>query len=584
MVYIENNTQTQRVFIPRRENGVAYRIPGVLTDLYVTENGQYEPHNAEGFSAVTVSVPQEGYSSGYTDGFEAGYASGETEGYASGETAGFASGETAGKAEQKALLGELTATTNGHYTREDGYKDVYVDVSCGAEYSSGYTDGFEAGYSSGETIGISEGKDEQKSLLGSMTATTNGHYTREDGWNDVFINVPQTGSTSVLVPLTADTNQTYYPSAYSADGFSEVAVHVDTQPAYNQGYSDGQAAQKALLKDITATVNNFTYVDQDGYSAVTVSVDTSSAYISGYTEGMAAQKSLLGSTGFTDNGTYTSETGYSAVTVDVQLQVMAVTLPIEPGRTETYAASDFGVSGFDRVTVIGLDQAIEVMHVKFTTTAMNQTVTFASASIFNIPTNYAKVVIDDLAIETGSRTVTIETPGTYTARIFCTSDSPIFVMSNLAITEVTILSACTSIANVAVGSALSSNLNKIEFEAGAKYTYIPYNFYGDVGSGNVTAVTIPDSIIEIGSRAFKDGLLQELTIGNEVRNIGYKAFSGNHGLSVIRSKSQYGINVAVDSFDQVSATGTLYIPSGTTSYYSDMIAALPSGWTVSDTL
>lgn len=630
MIYIKNSgAYPQRISIPRDDeaSGVSHVIQFQEKDYDIDKNGEYYIYPDPGYDGITggtinVHVPtdtQEAYDQGYGDGYS--------------------SGVTDGEQTQKAKLDTLTATTNGHYVREDGYRDVYVEVDTASTYSEG----------------VQDGKAEQKALLTSTTFTENGHYERENGWNEVDVRlnlqsfstaitengrsifqppqgqsgwdsieidvqVPQTtgttvlsaltattngtyypaqygsdgfsqvlvdvdtGTTSVLVPLTADTNQTYFPAAYSADGFSEVSVHVDTQPYYEQGYQDGEAAQRGKLKDITATVNNFTYVDQDGYSAVTVSVDTSGVYVSGYTDGMEAQKALLGTLSADTNGTYTSDTGYSAVTVNVQPTLMSVTLPVEAGDTQTYNASDFGVDGFDRVSVSGLYPSYEVMHVDFTTTAMNQTVTFTSASINSIPTNLKRVVVDSIGLDSDVRTITVETPGSYTARIFCASYSPIINMSDQAITDVTILSACTSIANVALGSPLSSSLNSIVFESGAKYTYIPYNFYGDVGTGNVTAVTIPDSIIEIGSRAFKDGSLNDVTIGNNVRNIGYKAFSGNHNLSAITSYSQFGINVASDTFDQVASNGTLYIPSGTTSAYTEMIAALPSGWTVSDTL
>ena len=246
MVYVENTSHyRQKVYIPKDEasTSTTHTYQFQNKDYDIDQNGEYyiEPDPGyDGISAgtITVHVPtdtQEAYDQGYSDGYSSGVTDGE---------------ET-----QKAKLESLTATTNGYYTREDGYSEVFVEVETGGGYDQGYQDGEAA----------------QKAKLEAFTATTNGHYTREDGWNDLVVEVPQTGTTSVLVPLTADTNQTYFPAAYSADGFSEVSVHVDTQPAYDQGYQDGQAAQRSLLGTLSADTNG-TYTSETGYSAVTVNV------------------------------------------------------------------------------------------------------------------------------------------------------------------------------------------------------------------------------------------------------------------------------------------------------------------------
>ena len=133
----------------------------VLTATTITQNGRYlPPSGTDGFSSVDVTVPDR-YNEGYGDGYGVGYSSGKTdgdaEGYASGVTDGYSSGYTAGYS---------TGSSDG--------------------YSSGYTEGSSAGYSSGYTDGV----DYQKSQLSSTTITTNGTYTRADGWDSVTVNVP----------------------------------------------------------------------------------------------------------------------------------------------------------------------------------------------------------------------------------------------------------------------------------------------------------------------------------------------------------------------------------------------------------
>ena len=253
MIYVKNSDTVQGIFIPRSGNEhVTPDVPLQNKDFNITENGDYPiaPDSGyDGISGGTISVEVVG--PGYDEGYQAGYSSGYTE------------GETAGQQEG---------------------------------YSSGYTEGEQAGYSSGYTEGETAGEATQKAKLASFTATTNGHYTREDGWNEVEVLVPQTtGGTAVLVPLTADTNTTYFPAEYQADGFNQVEVSVDTQPAYDegyqQGYSDGEVAGEAAGEQI--------------------------GYANGYADGEEAQKALLSEFTASTNGVYTSETGYSAVTVSV---------------------------------------------------------------------------------------------------------------------------------------------------------------------------------------------------------------------------------------------------------------------------
>ena len=149
-----------------------------LSSITVTQNGVYgPPAGADGISSVhamfdTATPFNSGYTSGYTEGFLDGEASGETS--------------------QKAKLQAFTATTNGTWTREDGWSALTVDVNTAATYNSGYTSGYTDGYTSGRERGFGEGVTAQKGLLTSTTFTQNGTYTRNNGWNEVTVNVPTT--------------------------------------------------------------------------------------------------------------------------------------------------------------------------------------------------------------------------------------------------------------------------------------------------------------------------------------------------------------------------------------------------------
>ena len=273
MIYLENKTLLQDVYIPRQD-----MLP------YTTgSSGTYA----------------EGYSDGYEDGTQ----------------------------DQKDKLASTAFTENGLYTREDGWNEVEVSVeaplpvledktvvisadtttvtpSSGYDgmsqvivdaseyaqenYDGGFEDGFEDGYSSGST--------DEKAKLSGVTFTANTQVSLDDGgYSAVTVNVPQTGHTDQ-----------------------------ELEDAYESGYTSGQTDQKNLLTT-TAFTENGSYQRENGWSGVTVNIDTASTYNSGYTDGYDSgytsgethQKSLLVSTAFTENGEYQRENGYSAITVNV---------------------------------------------------------------------------------------------------------------------------------------------------------------------------------------------------------------------------------------------------------------------------
>lgn len=195
-----------------------------LTTKNITENGSYEaPY---GFSQVNVNVP----TSGGGDCSEA-------------VSTAYASGITEGMREQRNLMETKNITSNGHYTRYDGWNEINVNVP-----TSGGGDCSEAiatAYESGHTAGVQE----TKAGMVSTAITANGHYTRYDGWNEINVNVPTSGGgggcnlEAGVVNLIADgpTWITYPLEGY--DGFRKVTINDMGygQGKYNEGYSDGYA-------------------------------------------------------------------------------------------------------------------------------------------------------------------------------------------------------------------------------------------------------------------------------------------------------------------------------------------------------
>ena len=229
MIYLNNNTETQAIYIPRQTVlGSGYiattekyeegyndgfkdgkeQQKDKLSSLHVAENGQYE--REDGWNVVTVDVPD---LNGSYD-----------EGYAEGERVGYNQGKTDGVNEQKGKLESINITENGTYTKEDGYNHIEVNVpDLNGSYDEGYEQGHTEGYAEGERVGYEQGKtdgvNEQKGKLSQITISENGTYTKEDGYNEVVVNVP------------------------------------DLNGDYNEGYKQGQADLAAKARVLNVTEN-----------------------------------------------------------------------------------------------------------------------------------------------------------------------------------------------------------------------------------------------------------------------------------------------------------------------------------------
>ena len=173
----------------------------------------------------------------------------------------------------------MTIESNGEYrvTPNDGlYVDINVNVP---DLNGSYDDGFNAGYEQGKTDGVNE----QKSKLESINITENGTYTKEDGYNQIEVNVP------------------------------------DLNGSYEQGKTDGVNEQKSKLESINITENG-TYTKEDGYNQIEVNVPDlngsydegyaageQAGYNSGYTQGQADVAANARVLNVTENGVYTSK-------------------------------------------------------------------------------------------------------------------------------------------------------------------------------------------------------------------------------------------------------------------------------------
>ena len=128
-------------------------------------------------------------------------------------------------------------TENGTYTI-DYDPTIYtglgnVEVNVNIDVDSYYNNG----YNQGKTDGISE----QKSKLETINITENGTYTKEDGYSEVVVNVPD---------LNGDYNEGYEQG--HTDGYNEGYTKGEGI-GYNQGQAD--LAAKARVLDVTKNGN-----------------------------------------------------------------------------------------------------------------------------------------------------------------------------------------------------------------------------------------------------------------------------------------------------------------------------------------
>lgn len=234
------------------------------------------------------------------------------EAYAEGEAAGIVTGKAQGVAEQKAKLTSTTLTTNGTVTREDGWNEVTVNVDTTTPYNEG----------------VAAGIAEQKAKLTSLNVTSNGTYNKEDGYNAVTVDV-QPDLETKTVTYTANDTYTIIPPA-GKDGISLATVTVNVPSDVNN-----------QDKTVSPTTSSQSVTADSGYSGlgtVTVEAVTSSIDANIAAGNIKKDVSILGVTGsydpqpdletksvtYTANDTYTitpttGKDGMSSVEVTVNV-------------------------------------------------------------------------------------------------------------------------------------------------------------------------------------------------------------------------------------------------------------------------
>jgi surface protein len=180
--YIIDGVTTDDVFHTERQSNYMLKTlsyineDGVATQtMTIDSNGEYRITPNDGlYVDINVNVPD------LNGSYEDGYEQGKTEGFEEGKTEGYGEGFTEGK-------------TTG--------------------FEEGKTEGYGEGFTEGVSEGIVQGLNEQKSKLTNISITQNGEYTREDGYNRVNVNVPQSKlQDEVSVTLNGGSTGTINPS------------------------------------------------------------------------------------------------------------------------------------------------------------------------------------------------------------------------------------------------------------------------------------------------------------------------------------------------------------------------------------
>ena len=131
-------------------------------------------------------------------------------------------------------------TENGDYAFESSADGLSrVDVTVNLDTQSYYNEG----YSNGKTAGIVE----QKAKLDSSTFTSNGTYTREDGWNEIEVAVTTVNNQNKTVDSSINSQTVTYDPGYT--GLGTVTVNPYTL-------------------QIKASEDVFTYVSSDSRGAL----------------------------------------------------------------------------------------------------------------------------------------------------------------------------------------------------------------------------------------------------------------------------------------------------------------------------
>lgn len=528
MIYLDNTTSAQTLWIPRNDGDGNIYVPhtyqegyedgiehqkSLLSSATFTENGEYQRN--DGWSAVTVNVPQSGsvlegkeivvsqdvtivvptsgydgfsavtvdateygqtnYDSGFDDGFEDGYASGSSEGYDSGYTEGYTSGET----HQKGLLTSTAITQNGSYQRENGYSAITVNVPTGQTYN------IEANH--------------------SFTATTNGNYTIKpsDIWSITY-------------------DHTFARSYdFTINGTIPQSFVNDT--AYVVRYYD-EITEEEPIVIIKVGSGNTLYLNKNGWDED----DYGDVYFRLY----QGKYRLEFDNDDLDSSEFSIIPYSNGEKYDVMSAVtLSVNVPSSSGDSDDFAKL--------------IDRSI-------TEVVIPSGVTKIGNNVFYDCTSLSSVTIPNSVTSIGNG-----------AFCHCRSLSSVTIPNGVTVIGNQTFDGCTSLSSVTIPSGVT----KLETSAFS-------------GCSSLSSVTLPNTCRTIGNYVFSSCTsLSSVTIqSTEIRYINFAVFSNCTSLTNIYISATTAPTIYGNTFQGVPSTGTVHYPQGS-DYSSWQSNTYISGWT-----
>lgn len=194
------------------------------------------------------------------------------------------------------------------YTYKD--KELKVPVGIGnitnesfeEGYDLGYEEGFKVAYPSGYTDGHVSGVTEQKAKLVSTAITENGTYSREDGFNEVEVDVQPPLETLSVVQ--SESAATYTPDD-GYYGISNIEVNAEGYGAkrWQEGidYEYNRVSQSAITLSFSGNGEwHKDFFSEVFCNGVIVNVPIDDIYKSGYTSGVTDGFATGHESGYTD--------------------------------------------------------------------------------------------------------------------------------------------------------------------------------------------------------------------------------------------------------------------------------------------
>ena len=136
------------------------------------------------------------------------------------------------------------------------------------------------------------------------------------------------------------------------------------------------------------------------------------------------------------------------------------------------------------------------------------------------------------------------------AFLICPSLTGITIPDSVTYIGTNVFMNCSGLLSAVIGSGITS---------------VPSYVFASCGS--LTSVTIPNTVTIIDSYAFSScSGLTSITIPNSVTTIRYMAFYGCSSLQSIISLATTAPSISNNTFQNVKAGGTLYVPSGSSGY------------------